>query len=355
MGGDGVVKPKPIYVLLCGFVVILLAIATSAHAQDAVEKFYKGRDLKLSIGSTPGGGYDGYGRLVARYMTKYIPGNPNIVPVNMAGAGSNRLATYIYSVAPKDGTEFAIVFPGAILDPLIGTEHLQHDPSKLIYMGSANVEVFTCFVRSDAPVQSYMDITKTQILVASTAAGGSTRDIPALENHLLGTKFKVVAGYPGSREINLAIEQGEVQGACGLGWSSIKTQSSALLNSGKIKLLAQESNKGDPELDAKGVPLTYSFAKTDEAREIMELVFSQEIFGRPFIMPPGVPDDRVAALRKAFMDTMKDKDFLADAKTQGLDIDPISGEEVQALVKKVYAFPKDIVEKAKKAIVYEAP
>jgi tripartite-type tricarboxylate transporter receptor subunit TctC len=173
-----------------------LAVVWSApaQAQDAVAAFYKGRDVKLYIGSTPGGGYDSYGRLLARYMGKYIPGNPTLVPVNMAGAGSNRLAGYLYAVAPKDGTEFGIIFPGAVLDPLIGTQQVQDDPSKLIYLGSANVEVFTCFVRSDATAKTYQDAMKSQVLLAASAAGGSTRDMPALENALLGTKFRVVSG-----------------------------------------------------------------------------------------------------------------------------------------------------------------
>ncbi len=336
-------------------VALLVGPFAPAHAQDAVAQFYKGKELKLYIGSTAGGGYDSYGRLLARYMGKYIPGNPTIVPVNMPGAGSNRLAAYIFSVAPKDATEFALIFPGAVLDPLIGTQQVQDDPSKLVYLGSANIEAFTCFVRADAPVKTYLEATTTQVLLAASAAGGSTRDMPALENTLLGTKFRVVSGYPGSREINLAIEQGEVQGACGIGWSSIETQNPDWITQNKIRILAQESTKGFPALDAKGVPLTYSYAKTDEDRQIMELAYSQEVFGRPFILPPGAPADRVAALRKAFMIALDDKELLAEAQTMRLDIAPISGQEVQTLVSKIYSFPPDIVAKAKQALIYKDP
>jgi len=333
----------------------VMASIAPARAQDAIAQFYKGKELKLYIGSTPGGGYDSYSRLLARYMGKYIPGNPTIVPINMPGAGSNRLATYIYKVAPKDATEFALIFPGAVLDPLIGTQQVEDDPSKLIYLGSANIEVFTCFVRADAPVKSYQDAMKTQVLLAASAAGGSSRDIPALENTLLGTKFRVISGYPGSREINLAIEQGEVQGACGIGLSSIEIQYPDWATGNKIRILAQEAVKGNPTLDAKGIPLTASFAKTDTDRAIMELAYSQEIFGRPFILPPDSPADRVAALRKAFLAAFDDKDLLADAQTMHLDIAPISGAEVQALVSKVYSFPADIVEKTKQALIYKDP
>lgn len=346
----------PSWGLICALTGALFAVSLApAQAQDAVAQFYRNKELKLYIGSTPGGGYDSYGRLVARYMSEYIPGKPTILPINMAGAGSNRLAAYIYSVAPKDATEFALIFPGAVLDPLIGTQQVQDDPSKLIYLGSANVEVFTCFVRADAPVKTYEDAMTTQVLLAASAAGGSTRDMPALENTLLGTKFRVISGYPGSREINLAIEQGEVEGACGIGWSSIEAQNPEWVTSDKIRVLAQESTKGHAALDARGVPLTYSFARTDENREIMQLAYSQEVFGRPFILPPGAPADRVAALRKAFLSALDDKDLLLEAKKMRLDVTPISGDEVQALVSKVYSFPPDIVEKAKRALIYKEP
>lgn len=334
---------------------VLFAVTSqAAHAQDAVAQFYKGKQLKLYIASTSGGGYDSYGRLVGQYIGKYIPGNPTIVPVNMPGAGGNRLAAYLYSVAPKDGTEFGIIFPGAVVDPLIGTQKVQDDPSKLIYMGSANVETFLCILRSDAPVKTYEDVFKTQITLAASAAGGSTVDMPALENNLLGAKWKVVKGYPGSREISLAVEQGEAQGDCGVGVSSIEVEHPDWQTSGQYKVIAQETNRGHPLLNSLHVPLTYSFAKTAEQRAVMELAYSQEVFGRPFVMPPAVPADRVAALRKAFMAALKDKDLLADAKKQRLDVEPLSGEDVQALVTKVYGMPADVVAKAKDALVYKA-
>jgi tripartite-type tricarboxylate transporter receptor subunit TctC len=331
----------------------ILGSGGSAHAQDAVAQFYKGKQLKLYIASTPGGGYDSYGRLLGQYIGKYIPGNPTIVPQNMPGAGGNRLAAYLYNVAPKDGTEFGIIFPGAVLDPLIGTQQVQDDPSKLIYMGSANVETFVCIMRSDAPVKTYEDVLKTQVTLAASAAGGSTVDMPALENNLLGAQWKVVRGYPGSREIALAVEQGEAQGNCGVGVSSVEIEHPDWRTSGKYRLIAQETNKGHPLLESLHIPLTYSFAKTDEQRAVMELAYSQEVFGRPFVMPPSVPKERVDALRKAFMEALKDKDLLAQAKKQRLDIEPISGEDVQKLVTKVYGMPPAVVAKAKEALVYK--
>ncbi|HWE74343.1 MAG TPA: hypothetical protein VG328_14350 [Stellaceae bacterium] len=331
----------------------MLVAGGSAHAQDAVAQFFKGKQITLYVASTPGGGYDSYGRLLGQYIGKYIPGNPTIVPQNMPGAGGNRLAAYLYNVAPKDGTQFGIIFPGAVLDPLLGTAPAQDDPSKLIYMGSMNVETFVCIMRSDAPVKTYDDVLKTQVTLAASAAGGSTVDMPALENNLLGAKWKVVRGYPGSREISLAVEQGEAQGNCGVGVSSIEVEHPDWRTSGQYKVIAQETNKGHPLLDSLHIPHVYDFAKTDEQREVMELAYSQEIFGRPFVMPPSVPKERVDALRKAFMQALQDKDLLADAKKQRLDIEPLSGEDVQALVTKVYAMPANVVAKAKEALVYK--
>lgn len=342
--------------ILLGALAAILTMTGSfaAHAQDAVAQFYKGKQIKLYIASTPGGGYDSYGRLVGQYIGKYIPGNPTILPVNMPGAGGNRLAAYLYAVAPKDGTEFGIIFPGAVLDPLIGTQKVEDDPSKLTYIGSANVETFLCILRSDAPIKKYEDVFNTPVTLAASAAGGSTVDMPALEDNLLGAKWKVVRGYPGSREISLAVEQGEAQGNCGVGVSSIEVEHPDWQTSGKFRVVVQETNRGHPLLNSLHIPLAYSFAKTDEQRAVMELAYSQEVFGRPFVAPPSVPQERVDALRKAFMDALKDKDLLAQAKKQRLDIDPLSGEEVQKLVAKVYGMPANIVAKAKEALVYKA-
>ncbi|HEX3969997.1 MAG TPA: hypothetical protein VHX19_01670 [Stellaceae bacterium] len=331
----------------------LVAISASARAQDSVESFYKGRQLKLDIGSTPGGAFDGYGRLVGQYIGKYIPGNPTVLPNNMPGAGDHRLNGYLYSVAPKDGSEFAITFPGALLDPLVGTKKFDEDPSKFTYLGSANIDTFVCLLRADAPIKTFEEALKTPATLAASADGGSTVDLPAIEINLLGAKWQIVRGYPGSREINLAIEQGEVNGTCGMGWSSIQLQNPDWATNGKYRLLAQETTRGHATLNAMNVPLTYGFAKTDAQRAVMQLVYSQELFGRPFIMPPGVPPERVAAMRKAFMAALKDPDLLADAKKQRLEINPLSGDEVQQLVTKVYSMPPDIVAKTKEALTYK--
>jgi tripartite-type tricarboxylate transporter receptor subunit TctC len=326
-----------------------LALSAPAAAEDAAG-FYARKDITLYIGSTPGGGYDSYARLLARHWSEHIPGHPTIVPTNMPGAGSNKLAYYIYAVAPKDGTAIGAIFPGAILAPLIGDKPVQHDPRKFGYVGSVNTEVFICTVRSDAPVKSFKDAFTTEVRVAASAAGGSSRDFPLMLDSVLGTKFKVVAGYPGSREMMLAVEQGEVEGLCGVGISSFAEAQPDWIPSGKVIPIAQEALKPDPEMSARHVPLTVDFATTDEQRQVLALMYSQEVFGRPYVVAPGVPPERLAALRQSFMATLRDPATLADAKRIRLQIDPTSGEEVQKLVAKTFATPPNIVARLKQAI-----
>jgi tripartite-type tricarboxylate transporter receptor subunit TctC len=337
-------------IVACAFATGL--VANPAAAQNAVAQFYRGKQINLYVGSSAGGGYDTYARLLARHFGQYIPGNPTIVPQNMPGAGSNKLASFIYSVAPRDGTAIGAIFSGAILQPLIGDTPTQHDPSKFVYLGNANVEVFICIARADAPAKTFRDTLTQELIVGATNEGGSTRDFTAMLNNVLGTKLRIVTGYAGSNEIMLAIERNEVQGSCGVGWSSIAAQHPHWLANGFIKVIAQLASKGHPVMDRMGVPLAIDFTRTAEDRQVMELIYSQLIFGRPYVLPPGTPTDRVAALRRAFMAALRDKDAVAGAKKMNLDLDALSGEEVQAEVAKAYAMPAQIVERTKQALVY---
>jgi tripartite-type tricarboxylate transporter receptor subunit TctC len=332
-----------------------LAIAAPAAAQDSVEEFYRGKTVTIMVGSSAGGGYDTYAREIARHIGRYIPGNPTIVPQNMPGAGSNKAAGYVYSLAPKDGTTIGAIFPGTILQPLIGNVPTPHDPSKFIYVGSANSDAYMCVARKDAPVQNFNDLLKHELIIAGATEGATTHDLPVVENNLLGTKFKIVSGYPGMRENTIAIERGEVQGVCGYGWTSLETQHPEWLTRRFINIIVQESVRGYSKLNDMGVPRTADFAKTDEDRQIFELLYSQGIFGRPYVLPPGVPADRVAALRKAFMATMRDETLRGEAEKMKLDLDPIPGEDLQVLVAKLFALPPPIVARAKQALVYKPP
>ena len=325
-----------------------------ALAQESVASFYRGRSVTLIVGSSPGGGYDLYGRLVARFLGRHIPGNPSLVVQNMPGAGSNVAAAYIYNVAPKDGTVIGAIFMGAVVDPLFGeAKRSTHDTAKFNYIGNANSDAYVCLIRSDAGVNSLADAFNKEIVMGASAEGASTRDFPSLLKNLLGVKFKIVAGYPGTREINLAMEKGEVQGGCGQTWSSVAATYPAWFRDKLVKPLVQESNVGYPELDRMGVALSRDFAKTPEQKQILELVYSQTTFGRPYVVAPGVPQERVEALRKAFMATMTDPDLVAEAKRINLDIAPIPGEELQTLIAKLYATPQEIVDKARAALVFK--
>src|SRR6516164_9914975 len=205
-------------------VAAVLGLAALAQAQDGVAQFYRGKQINLYVGSSAGGGYDTYARLLARRFGSHVPGNPAVLPQNMPGAGSNKLAAFIYSVAPKDGTAAGAIYSGAILQPLIGDIPAQHDPSKFIYLGNANVETFICIARADAPANSFADTFRQELIVGATNEGGSSRDFTAMLDNLLGAKLRIVTGYAGSNEIMLAVERNEVQGMCGLGWSSVAPQ-----------------------------------------------------------------------------------------------------------------------------------
>jgi tripartite-type tricarboxylate transporter receptor subunit TctC len=342
------------------FAIVAAWIVTPASAQDSVAQFYKGRQITIVVGSSAGGGYDIYARLLARRLPKHVPGNPTIVVTNMPGAGSNASAAYVYNVAPKDGTVIGAPQNSAIMDALFdvllgNNRRLRHDATKFIYLGSATIDHYVCIARSDAPVKTFKQALTQELLIGASQPGTSTRDYPAMLNNMTGAKIKQVTGYPGTREITLAIEKNEVQGLCGFSWSSLNAQQPDWIKSGFIRVIVQEHDKGNPEITKMGVPLAVDFATSPENRKVMELIYSSETFGRPYFMAPGVPEDRVAALRKAFMETMKDPELLADAKKSRLAIDPISGADLQELSAKIFATPRPLVEKAKAALVYHAP
>jgi tripartite-type tricarboxylate transporter receptor subunit TctC len=329
-----------------------LALPAAARAQDAVAQFYKGQTVTIIVGTSAGGGYDLYARLIARSLGRHLPGNPNVVVRNMPGAASNVAAAHIYNVAPKDGTVIGAIFMGAVVEPLFGSKaRATHDSSRFNYVGNANRDTYICLVRGDAPVRTFADVFERELVVGGTAEGASTRDFPVLLKNVLGAKLKIVAGYAGSREINLAIERGEVQGGCGQSWSSVAATYPAWFRDGLIKVLAQEDAEGYPALNAQGVPRTLDFAKTPEQRQVLELIYNQTMFGRPYVVAPDVPKERVAALRQAFMRTMQDPELLAEAERIKLDVSPISGDTLQALIAKLYATPADIVERARQALV----
>jgi tripartite-type tricarboxylate transporter receptor subunit TctC len=272
--------------------------------------------------------------MVARHLSKHMPGNPQIVPKNMEGGGGMRLANWLYNVGPKDGTAFGAVARAMAFEPLLGNKGAQYDGTRFNYIGSANDEVSVCVAWHTSGVTTFEDAQKTQLVVGSGGISDDTYQYPALLNNMFGAKFKMVPGYPGGNDINLALERGEVQGRCSIPWSTVKATRRFWIDEKKVNLLMQYSLS--KHADLPNVPLVMDLAKTDDQRNILKLIFGRQVMGRPFAAPPDVPKDRVAALRKAFMDTMADKDFLAEAEKAKFEITPVSGEKIESLVLDIY-------------------
>ena len=315
-------------------------------AQSAGD-FYKGRDIDLYIGYSTGGAYDLYARLIGRHMGAHIPGNPTLVPKNMEGAGSLRLANYLYRVAPQDGSAFGTLGRGIAFDPLLIGQGDAFDAQKFGWIGSANNEVSVCVALKGSGIAKFEDLFSNELTVGGTGTSADTDQFPRVLNSVLGTHFKIVEGYPGGNDVVLAMERGEVKGRCGWSWSSIKSTHKSWIDENKMIVLVQLSLTRHPELP--DVPLVSDFAKTDEQRQILKMVFARQVMGRPYLAPPNLPAERLATLRQAFMETMTDKDFLAEADNIQLEINPVSGADVEKLVKDVYATPPDIIAKAKQA------
>jgi tripartite-type tricarboxylate transporter receptor subunit TctC len=331
------------FLLRAATAVFVVAAPVASQAQSPAE-FYKGKNVELYIGYSVGGGYDVYARIVARHMGKHIPGNPTIVPKNMEGAGSLRVTNWLYNVAPKDGSAFATIGRGTAFNPILGVPGAQFDAQKFTWIGSANDEVSVCAAWHTTGITKFEDLRTKEIAVGGTGASDDTTQFPKVLNSVLGTKMKVISGYPGGNDAVLAMERGEVHGRCGWSWSSVKATHNNWITEKKINVVLQLALEKHPELP--DVPLVTDFATTEEQRQILRLVFARQVMGRPFVAPPGIPADRTEALRKAFMDTMSDKEFLAEAEKAGLEITAVPGEQIQKLVAEVYKTPKEVADKA---------
>jgi tripartite-type tricarboxylate transporter receptor subunit TctC len=328
----------------CSIAILLLfAVISGPRAQSPAE-FYKGRNIDLYIGYSVGGGYDLYARMLARHMSKHIPGHPNVLPKNMEGAGSLRLANWLYNIGPKDGTAFGTIGRGTAFDPILGNAKAQFDGTKYTWIGSANNEVSVCVAWHTSGVTKFEDLLTKDLIVGGTSSSADTDQFPKIVNGVLGTRMRVITGYPGGNDVGLAMERGEVQGRCGWSWSSVRSTHQKWYDDKKFAVLMQLALEKHPDLP--NVPLITDLADTDEQRQILKLIFARQVMGRPFLAPPGVPKDRTEALRKAFMDTMKDKDFLADTEKAQMEITPVGGAELAKLVREVYATPVELAKKA---------
>ncbi len=314
-------------------------------AQDSIADFYRGRQVAIMVGFGPGGSASFYSQALARHMGRHLPGNPSFVVQHLPGGGGLVVANTIYNTAPRDGSVFAITGRTIALEPLLGNANAKFDARKLSWLGTANVEYTTCLSWHTAKVKTLQDLMTTELITGSTGADASESVWSKAANTLAGTRIKIVSGYKSSADINLAMERGELEGNCGLGWTLIKLRKPEWLREKKINILFQMALHKHPDLAE--VPLISDYAKTAEDRKVFEFLFAPQEMGRPFFAPPGLPPERLAALRLAFERTLKDPAFLADAEKLGVEVQHRGGETIDRLLAQVYASPKEVVERAK--------
>ena len=312
---------------------------------EGVEEFYKGKTVTIVVGHQAGTGFDVYSRVLIRHYGRYIPGQPKLVVQNMPGASGINSANWLYNIAPKDGTVMGTMSQNVPLEPIFGNEKAKFDTAKLTWVGNMESGVGICGISNKAGVNTFAELQQKEVVFGATGATGPLKKTANAVKNLLGAKIRIIAGYRGSASVKQAMAKGEVFGICGLPWSTVKSFWRAELKSGEFKPVIQLSGPKSPELG--NIPHADDFAKTDEQKKLFGVIFGAQVLGRTYMLPPRVPEDRVAALRKAFMDTLKDEQFLGDAKKTGIDISPMSGEEVAKLWAQFAATPKDIVAKVK--------
>jgi len=327
-----------ILVALTGFFLVLTLLSGSAvGAQD----LYEGKTLRLLVGFPPGGGHDLYARLIARHLGKHLPGNPKIIVQNMPGGGGLILANYLYNVVKPNGLTLGTLMRVLLLRQLVGAPEVKFDAAKLNWVGNLNQEVTVCYVRAATGIESLDDLTKgkKKVAIGATAPGSTGVDFPKLQNALIGTHWNIIPGYNGTSGINLAMERGEVDGRCGYAYASLRSVNAEWLKKKFVNVLVQESTEKHPDLP--DVPLILDYAKSDEDRELLTAAFEVQKLGRPYAFPPGTKPEHVRTLRTAFDKLYEDPKFLADAKSLKVEINPLSGEEIDAVVKTVFSTPPE--------------
>jgi tripartite-type tricarboxylate transporter receptor subunit TctC len=330
---------------------IALALLSQPATAAGVEDFYKGRTVSIIIGYSVGGGYDTYGRLLARYLGEHIPGRPNVVPQNMPGAGSVKAANYIYGVATKDGAAIGTFGRTIPVAPLLAAAGAAFDGTKFTWLGSISKDTSLCVTSAKSEIKTWADFLTKPSTLGGEGAGADPDVFAHLYKNVFGAKSKLVTGYPGTNDVALAMERQEIDGFCGLSWSTLKSRHPEWLANKSVNIIVQAALKKEPELP--DVPLAIDLATTPEQLQIVKLVLVSQEMARPFAAPPGLPADRKVALITAFEQTMKDRAFLAEAKTQVLDVDPVSAAEINSLLAEVYATPKSVTDKAARATTAE--
>jgi tripartite-type tricarboxylate transporter receptor subunit TctC len=325
----------------------LAALLDTAQAQN-VEEFYRGKTVNIVIGFSVGGGYDLYSRLLARHMGRHIPGRPNMVAQNMTGAGSLRAAQYIYSVAPKDGTAFGTFGRTIATTPLLTPGSAQFDGTRFTWLGSITNEVSLCATWHTSPVKAWPDILQHEVTMGGLGPGADPDVHAMLYKSVFGAKMRLVTGYPGTTDAVLAMERGEIDGLCGLSWSTLTSRHAREMKEKKINLLVQAALKKQPELP--DVPLVTELTQEREKLQILKLFIATQEMARPFAAPPDMPPERKAALIAAFDATMKDPEFLAEAAKLSMDVNPLGARGIDEIMADLYATPKPVLDKAAQAI-----
>ena len=324
-----------------------LLLGTGARADDVAD-FYRGKRINLVIGYGTGGGYDTYARLLARFIGKNLPGNPNVIAQNMPGAGSRGAANWLFNVAPRDGTAIAMLSQSTPVDQALGAAGIQFDARRFNWIGNMVVVNNILLVWAQTGVRSIEDARQKPLAIGSTGASSPSVLYPQVSNNLLGTKFRIVSGYPGGGDINLAVERREVDGRGSDSWASLKANSSRWLNERLVNILFQIGPRR--EVDLPDVPLWRELGQTDEQRQILDILSGDIAVGRPILTAPGVPADRVRALRKAFDDTMRDPQFIESAAKANMYLNPMAGEELQEIAGRIASPSPAVIEKVRDAI-----
>ena len=335
------------HVARIGLAAALIAVAAGTVQAQSVEEFYRGRSMPLIIGFSVGSAYDLYARHLARFMGRYIPGNPTIVPQNMPGAGSQRAAQYIYSVAPKDGSVFGTMSRSMPIEPLLGDA--KFDGRAFTWIGNIANNNSLCAMWHTVGIKTWQDVITKPYVLGGQGPGSDLDLFGTLLKNVFGAKVKMVTGYQGGNDVNLAMERREIDGRCGWSWDSIRSTRPDWIRDKKIDLLLVFALEKSHDIPAE-VPLALDKVPSEEMRQILRVHLAGQAFGRPFAAPPGIPADRKAALRAAFDATMKDPEFVSEAKKAGLEVSPITGAEIDGLLAGIYALPPDLIEKAKQVM-----
>jgi len=325
----------------------LLPVLLAAAGAEPVAEFYRGRTVTLTVASGAGGGYDFFARALAKHMGRHIPGNPSLIVQNMPGAGGARMVNTLFNVAAQDGTALGVPLAPTAQAQVLDPASIKYDARRIHWLGNLENSVGILFVWHESPTRTIADATTRVTPLAGSGKSSATYQIPVLANALLGTKFNVVLGYTGAADMELAIERGEVEGRAAV-WQTLHISQPRWFKEGKVRIIVQSVLKRAPQLP--DTPTYIELAKTDEARKIFEFLALQNVTGRTLIAPPGVPKDRVAALRRAFDATAKDPVFLSEMTRAGMVIEPSTGEEVQAVVARMIGTPPDIVGRMRKLL-----